>query len=618
MELSAKILSDIVVFSKYARYLPKENRRENWTEIVDRYRDMMCRRYPQLSEEILDKCSYIQNKLILPSMRALQFAGRPIEINPSRIYNCSYLPIDHPLAFSETMFLLLGGSGVGYSVQKHHIDKLPSINKPTKKRRFLVGDSIEGWADAVKVLFKSYFTGEPAPSFDFSDIRAKGTRLVTSGGKAPGPEPLKRGLFLIQLILDRKEHGSKLTPIECHDIMCHIADTVLSGGIRRASLISFFSADDEEMLTCKSGSWWEENSQRGRSNNSMVLLRNRADKESYNSMFQRIIDSGSGEPGVFWTNDKEILGNPCNEISLRAHGFCNLTTINSSEISNQKELEEFASIASFFGTLQAGFTNFHYLRPEWQKVAEKEALLGVSITGIASGKLDSLNLKKAAKVVLETNEKVAKAIGISKAARTTCVKPEGTSSCVLGTSSGIHAWHAPYYLRRMRLNKDETIYNYFKKNLSDILEDDWEKPNFQAIAALPIKAPESAIFRNEPIEELLERVSRFHMEWVAPGHRKGVNTHNVSCTVSVKEDEWDKVRDWMWDNRNNYNGIALFPFDYGTHRQPPFEDISKEEYEMKIKTLHNIDLNLVTESEDQTAHAEEIACAGGQCTLTTV
>ena len=298
---SVSILSDITVYNKYAKYIPELHRRETWDEIVTRNRDMHIAKFPQLKDEIMKTYELVYAKKILPSMRSLQFAGRPIEINNTRIYNCAYLPIDDYRSFSETMFLLLSGTGVGFSVQQHHIEKLPEIKISTKTKRYLIGDSIEGWADAVKMLTKSYFYGAPKPIFDFRDIRAKGTRLITAGGKAPGPEPLKECLFQIQKIFDRKQNGEKLTSLECHDIICHIADAVLSGGIRRAALISLFNIDDEDMLTCKFGNWWEENPQRGRANNSAVILRHKITEEEFFKLWKKIEMSGSGEPGLYFS-----------------------------------------------------------------------------------------------------------------------------------------------------------------------------------------------------------------------------------------------------------------------------------------------------------------------------
>jgi ribonucleoside-diphosphate reductase alpha chain len=402
---------------------------------------MHIKKYPHLKEEIEQTYKLVYERKILPSMRSLQFGGKSIELSPNRIYNCAYLPIDDYRAFGETMFLLLGGTGVGYSVQKHHVDKLPEINKPntSKRRRFLIGDSIEGWADAIKVLMKTYFEGGSTLVFDFSDIRHKGAQLVTSGGKAPGPQPLKECIVKIQGILDSKNTGDKLTSIETHDIVCHIADAVLAGGIRRAALISLFSADDDEMIAAKSGPWWELNPQRGRANNSAVLLRNRVTKEFFMSLWDKIKASGAGEPGIYLNNDKDWGTNPCCEIALRPFQFCNLCEVNVSNIESQEDLNERVKGAAFVGTLQAGYTDFHYLRPVWQRTTEKEALIGIGITGVGSGKAQQYNMAEAANIVNAENKRVADLIGINCAARTTTIKPSGTSSLVLGTSSGIHA-----------------------------------------------------------------------------------------------------------------------------------------------------------------------------------
>jgi ribonucleoside-diphosphate reductase alpha chain len=324
MDLGLEALSKITVFTKYSKYIPEAKRREDWNEIVNRYLSMMIKKYPKLEQAILHNGQLIKQKKVLPSMRALQFAGPAMEVNNARGYNCCYLPIDSVHGFSETMFLLLGGTGVGYSVQKHHVAQLPEIKKPGKSRNYLIEDSIMGWADAVKVLMKAYLEGSFMPKFDFRAIRHKGARLVTAGGKAPGPEPLKICLAHVQAILDRKQEGEKLIPLECHDILCHIANSVLSGGIRRSAMIALFSHDDEEMITCKYGNWWELNEQRGRANNSAVLLRGSISEEEFKSLWKRIELSNSGEPGIYWTNNIEWGTNPCCEIALRPFQFCNL------------------------------------------------------------------------------------------------------------------------------------------------------------------------------------------------------------------------------------------------------------------------------------------------------
>lgn len=617
MEISTKILSEITVYMKYAKHLRNLNRKESWDEIIDRNAEMHLKKNPELKDKIIEVYDrYVRPKLVLPSMRSLQFAGLPIELNPSRIYNCSYFPIDDWRCFSEGMFLLLSGVGVGYSVQFHHVEKLPEIRKPLKKRRYLVGDSIEGWADAVKVLLKAYFFGGTKPTFDFRDIRPKGTLLMTAGGKAPGPEPLMECLFKIERLLENKKDGEKLKPFECHLIMCYIADAVLSGGIRRSAMISLFSFDDDEMLTCKFGNWWETYPELARCNNSAVILRNRIERKEFAELWKKIEASRSGEPGFMMTNDIEFGLNPCAEISLRPFQFCNLSTINFPAANSQKELEEFARAAAFIGTLQASFTNFHYLNEKWKKTTEKEALIGVSMTGLSDNRLQNFDLKSVAKAVLEENEETANKIGINLAARCTCVKPEGTTSLVLGTSSGVHAWHSNYYIRRIRVLKNEPIYDYLLKNCPELLEDDFFKPKTQAVISIPIKAPDSAITREkESAIDLLERIKFLHETWIKPGHRKGSNTNNVSATITIKESEWECAGEWLWKNKNSYTALSFLPEDLGTYVQAPFESVTKEKYEEMFSKLKEIDLKNIKEIEDNSRLQEEVACGGNQCEI---
>jgi len=618
-EVSNEILSDITVFMKYAKYIPELQRRETWEELVTRNKEMHTKKFPNLKDEIESVYKFVYDKKILPSMRSMQFAGKPIEISPNRIYNCAYLPIDDWRAFGEAMFLLLGGTGVGYSVQKHHVEQLPEIRKPNQKRtkRFLIADSIEGWADAVKALVKSYFTGSSKVEFDFSDIRAKGARLVTSGGKAPGPQPLKECLIKVQGILDAKEDGDKLSPIEVHDMVCHIADAVLAGGIRRAALISLFSADDDEMIACKSGNWWETNPQRGRANNSAALLRHKMTKEFFMDLWKRVELSGAGEPGIYLTNDKDWGTNPCCEIALRPYQFCNLCEVNVSDIESQEDLNARVKAAAFIGTLQASYTDFHYLREVWKRTTEKDALIGVSMTGIGSGVVLGYNMKEAAKVVKEENVRVAGLLGINASARATTVKPAGTTSLTLGTSSGIHAWHNDYYVRRVRVGKNEAIYTYLAIYHPELVEDEYFRPHDTAVISVPQKAPAGAILRNESPIQLLERIKKVHLEWVKPGHRSGQNTHNVSATVSIKENEWEMVGEWMWDNKEHYNGLSVLPYSDHTYIQAPFEDCTEEKYNEMMKSLTNIDLSKVVELDDTTNLKGEAACAGGACEITT-
>mgnify|MGYP000937100714 CR=1 FL=1 len=616
--LDIKTLSDLTVFTKYARYRNDLERRETWDELVLRNMNMHIKKFPEIKKEIENAYQYVYDKKVLPSMRSMQFSGKPIEISPNRIYNCGYLPIEDWRAFSEIMFLLLGGVGVGYSVQRHHIEKMPLINKPNpnRKRRYLIGDSIEGWSDAIKVLMKSYFFGGSTIVFDFDDIRPKGSMLVTSGGKAPGPQPLKECIIKVRGILDHKNTGDQLTSLEIHDIVCYIADAVLAGGIRRAALISLFSADDDAMLTCKFGDWWEMNPQRGRANNSAVLLRHKITKEFFIDLFQKIKASGSGEPGFIFSNDKDYGVNPCCEISLRPYQFCNLTEVNVSNIESQDELNARCRAAAFIGTLQASYTEFHYLRSIWQRTTEKDALIGVGMTGIASDKIKDFDLLEAAKHVKSENARLATLIGINKAARTTTVKPSGTSSCVLGTSSGIHAWFAKYYIRRIRIGKNETLYNYLLANHPQLLVDDYFRSHDTAIIEIPQKAPAGAITRDESIYSFLSRIKKFNTKWVYGGHRKGENCNNVSATVYIKENEWEMVGEWMWENRKYYNGLSVLPYDGGTYVQPPFEEITAEEYAKRLNILTSVDVTKIKEELDNTDLSGEVACSGGSCTIT--
>ena len=626
MDLGLEALSNLTIFSKYAKFNSELKRRETWDEIVDRYQNMMIKKYPSLKDAIINAAMAIREKKVLPSMRALQFAGPAAEVNNARIYNCCYLPMDDYRSFSETMFLLLGGTGVGYSVQKHHVEQLPPITKPGKKKTYLIEDSIMGWADAVKVLFKAYMEGKFMPTFDFRAIRHKGARLVTAGGKAPGPEPLKICLTHVQAILDRKEEGSKLTPLECHDILCHIANSVLAGGIRRSAMISLFSHDDEEMITCKYGSWWETNEQRGRANNSAVLKRDQVSQDEFFALWKRIEASGSGEPGIYWTNNEDWGTNPCCEIGLRPYQFCNLCEVNVSDIKDQVDLNDRVAIAAFFGTLQAGFTDFHYLRPIWKQTTDKDALLGIGMTGIGSGEILKYDLKLASNTAKVVNSMISAQIGTNEAARVTCVKPSGTTSCVLGTASGIHAWHNPYYLRTIRFGKNEDIAAYMMVNHPELCEDDVLRPTDTLCVRIPIKAPEGSIFRTETAIDTLERVKKFATEWVTPGHNNGDNTHNVSATISIDSNrvyefksfnlnEWEVVGDWMWENREHYNGLSVLPYFGGSYQQAPFSDITEEEYNERIKSLKSLDLTKVTELDDNVEFSQTNACAGGSCSI---
>lgn len=665
----------MIVYSKYAKYLPNVKRREDWSELVQRNADMHAKKYPQIANEIYEVYGRsVLPKKVVPSMRSFQFAGKAIEVNHSRMFNCASRKLDSATAFAEVMFLLLGGSGVGISVQKHHVAEIPAITPPKKtSRKFVVSDDIMGWADAIKALMKSYTMDRAYVNFDFSDIRPKGTRLVTAGGTAPGPEPLKECVNNIRKILDRaiedRGSGTKIKPIEAHDIACHIANAVLAGGIRRSAMISLFSKDDEEMLTCKGNfqvdivettkidehnydvtikyngrlktlklsdwdmgnilktgtiAWYNLEEQRGRANNSVMLLRGNTTEEEFKLLMKKVELSKAGEPGIYWTNDLELGTNPCCEISLDLRGgFCNLTEVNVSGLEGQEDLNQRVKDATFLGTLQAGYTEFHYLGEQWQAIAEEDALLGVSMTGIGSGEVLDLDICEAAEKAVEENARVTSLIGINPAKRIGTVKPSGTASLVLGSSSGIHAWHNDYYIRRFRVNKDEALYKYALEKLgSTFVEDDVFSPKTTGVISIPIKAPDNAILRTETPIDLLERVKRFQIEWIRGSHREGENTHNVSVTVSIKGNEWDGVTEWMWINKDFYNGISVLDYDGGTYLQMPFEDITETKYKALSTRLSEVvkDFNIldIVEEEDIVDHKGESACSGGQCEISSI
>jgi ribonucleoside-diphosphate reductase alpha chain len=424
--------------------------------------------------------------------------------------------------------------------------------------------------------------------------------------------------------MERKQYGEKLSSLECHDIMCHIANSVLAGGIRRSAMISLFSHDDEEMITCKYGAWWELNEQRGRSNNSAVLKRGDVTEEEFNALWKRIEASGSGEPGIYWTNDLDWGTNPCCEIALRPFQFCNLCEVNVSDIESQEDLNNRVGVAAFFGTLQAGFYDFHYLRPIWSKTTQKDALLGIGMTGIGSGEILKYDLSIAANTAKVVNSMISEKLGTNEAARVTCIKPSGTTSLVLGTASGIHAWHNDYYLRTMRFNKSEDIATYMMINHPELVEDDLLRPTDTICLRIPVKAPEGSIFRTETAIDTLERVKKFSIEWINEGHINGANTHNVSATVSIDKsriyefksfnlDEWEMVGEWMWENRDVYNGLSVLNYDGGSYVQAPFEDISEEEYNIRVSNLKSVDLTNVIEMDDTVDFGAIQACGGGAC-----
>lgn len=586
-------LQNYTFVSKYARWLEDKNRRETWKEAVDRVRDMMHTMYADknISESIDWAYDMMYKKKVLGSQRALQFGGEPILKRHAKIYNCTSSYCDRLRFFQECFWLLLCGSGTGFSVQKHHVAKLPALShetKPEQGRKYVIEDSIEGWADALGVLLSSYFV-KPSEDrfkeykdqyvvFDYSNIRSKGSSLSSGVGKAPGFEPLQNGLEKIRALLDRciANGQKKLRPIDAYDIIMHSSDAVLSGGVRRSASLALFSADDEEMAKAKTGNWYMENPQRARSNNSALLLKDDTTFEEFKTLMESVKEFG--EPGFIWSDSTEMTFNPCVEVGMwpvdeesGKSGWqgCNLSTINCSSVADEDDFYERCKAAAIIGTLQAGFTKLDYLGEISQKIFEREALLGVSLTGIMEKHdlvLTEKVLKQGAKIAVETNKEISKKIGINQAARVTCLKPEGTSSSMLGTSSGIHPHHAKRYIRHVQANILEAPYQHFKKvNPQACERSSWSANNTDEVIKFPVEVPDGAKLKNQlPAVEMLSIVKDTQKNWVYSGKNRSLCTqeylsHNVSNTVTVKPDEWDDVTKYIYDNRKYFAGISLIP-----------------------------------------------------------
>jgi ribonucleoside-diphosphate reductase alpha chain len=586
-------LQNYTFVSKYARWLEDKNRRETWKEAVDRVRDMMHVQYDKfgISDEIDWAYDIMHKKKVLGSQRGLQFGGDPILKRHAKIYNCTSSYCDRLRFFQECFWLLLCGSGTGFSVQKHHVSKLPTLEHEVPNNnqgiKYVIEDSIEGWADALGVLLSSYFS-KPIEEFkiyknsyvvfDYSNIRPKGSPLASGVGKAPGFEPLQNGLEKIRNLLDRcvSNGQKKLRPIDAYDIVMHSSDAVLSGGVRRSASLALFSPDDEDMAKAKTGNWYVENPQRARSNNSALLLKNETTLEEFQMLMESVKEFG--EPGFIWSESTEMIFNPCVEIGMwpvdeetGKSGWqgCNLSTINCSSVVDEDDFYERCRAASIIGTLQAGFTTLAYLGNVSEKIFARESLLGVSLTGTMEKHdlvLTEKVLKNGAKIAVETNKEMAKKININQAARVTCLKPEGTSSSMLGTSSGIHPHHAKRYIRHVQANVLEAPYQHFKKiNPQACEKSSWSANNTDEVIKFPIEVPDGAKLKNQlPAVEMLSVVKETQKHWVNNGKNKSLCTqeylsHNVSNTVTVKPDEWDDVTNYIFDNRKYFAGISLIP-----------------------------------------------------------
>lgn len=639
--MPANSLQDYIFTSRYARHQADKNRRETWDETINRVRDMHLRACPQIKDEILWAFEKVREKRVLPSMRSMQFGGQAIEHKNERIYNCSFSVCNRIEFFRETLFLLLCGVGVGFSVEFEHVDQLPFLAPAideTSVEHFTIADSIEGWADAIDKLVDSYVKGYLV-EFNYSEIRPKGSQLKISGGKAPGHVPLRKSIEKVRAILDGAL-GRKLKPIEVYDIVMHTCDAVLAGGIRRSATICLFSIDDGEMMNAKTGNWFNENPQRARSNNSVKLIRNEVTEAQFKRVFER--QKQWGEPGFYFTDNIQYGSNPCVEIGLNpflpdADGnfteagwaFCNLTEINGSMIQSAEDFQTAVKAATIIGTAQASYTKFPYLGRTTEEICRRESLLGVSITGM----MDSPDLlfnpelqQQMAKYAIAVNEECAGKLGIPTAARITCVKPAGSTSLILGTASGIHPRHARRYFRRVQANTDDPVYQHFKSSNPHCCEQSkWSANKTDDVITFCVEAPANAITREEVgALDLLNKVSITQNNWVKYGTARPESSpglmHNVSNTVTVKPDEWDDVAEYIWAHRDQFTGIAMLPHSGDkVYVQAPHEAITTEEdialWESFCENYNDVDYTTLHEQDDVTALVQEAACAGGACSL---
>jgi ribonucleoside-triphosphate reductase len=642
-------MSEYIFMNRYSRHLARKHRRETWNETVDRVRDMHITKYPVVEESIIWAFEQVRQKRVLPSMRSMQFGGKPIVDKNARMYNCTYSPVDRVDFFGEAMYLLLCGCGVGFSVEYDNVNKLPTLKTPsfTDIQHVTIEDSVEGWSNAIKSLMQSYVDGVTV-EFVYKKIRNQGEK-IKSGGKAPGHIPLRRALEKIRGILDEvvKRDTPKLKTIEAYDIIMHSCDAVLSGGVRRSATICLFSPDDADMMNAKTGNWFEVNKQRARSNNSVKLVRDETSKDQFMRIFET--QKEFGEPGFYFVNNADTGTNPCVEIGLNPYlpegykmpdgtvleekksgfQFCNLTSINGSMLKTAKDFEIAVKAASIIGTCQAGFAEFPYLGAITEEVCRRESLLGVSITGMMDSPEIALNpqlQQQMAKVAIRMNKRISKKIGIPQAARVTCVKPEGTTSILLNTASGIHPRHAPKYFRRIQATKTDPVYKHFKENNPHCCEPSvWSANNTDDVITFCVEAPKGAITKDDiSALEFLEIVKETQKNWVIPGTALpdatvGLN-HNVSNTVSVKDHEWDEVAEYVYENREFFTGISLLADNGKTiYEQAPHQQINSHDDEAQwanfLESYERVDYTKLNEEDDNTIHKDIVACAGGSCEL---
>lgn len=639
-------ISKYIFTSKYARYLPDLKRRETWEEAVGRVEDMHLRKFedsllPEDISEIRRAFDLVREKRVVPSMRSMQFGGLPIESKNERQYNCAVRHVDSIRAFSESFFLLLCGCGVGFGLTDRYLDRLPRLVGPEDRtgivQTYVIEDTVEGWADSIEALLNCYFVNTAYAGrkivFDYSRIRPAGSPLKTSGGKAPGHEGLKAAHRKVKALLDSiiEDKGQdRLKTIDAYDILMHCADAVLSGGVRRSACSVMFDKDDVDMLMAKTGSWYTDNPQRGRSNNSVVLVRGQVSREEFDAVVGRTREWG--EPGFVFVDDPDMLYNPCFEIGMMpvTEGgvcgvtFCNLTSINGSLADTVDKFKEAAWAASLIGTLQASYTDFPYLSHEAEELTERESLLGVSITAMMDNPdvlLDPDIQREAAQVAVDTNQEWAQRIGINPAARVTAIKPEGTSTLALGSmSSGIHPSHAHRMFRRVQANKLDNVYQFFKSYNPHMCEpSEWSANATDDVITFPIQLPEKTMVKKDLTAlEHLDIIRKTQEAWVNSGsteYNKFNVSHNVSCTIVVQEDEWDDVITYLHGHQEVFAAVSLLASsgdkDYA---QAPMEAVTTEKdnerFEQMMKNIIPLDYTAMIESTDDTSLSQEVACGG--------
>ena len=617
--------------SRYARWLESEGRRETWRETVQRYIDFFIDR-EQLdkdSTETQEIYNAIYNLEVMPSMRCMMTAGEALKRDNVAGFNCSYLHIDHVRAFDELMYVLMCGTGVGFSVERNFINQLPEVAESmhATDTTIVVADSKMGWASAYRELISLLYSGK-VPKWDMRKVRPAGARLKTFGGRASGPEPL-HDLFVFTVAVFRKAHGRKLTSIECHDICCKIADIVVVGGVRRSALISLSNLSDQRMAKAKAGQWWENEGQRRLANNS-VAYTEKPDFSAFISEMQTLYESKCGERGIFSRVAAKKIAerngrrdpahnfgtNPCSEIILRSNQFCNLSEVVVREDDDLTSLKKKVKIATIIGTLQSTLTDFRYLRVRWKRNTEEEALLGVSLTGI----MDHYLLGKATtdlekwltemkNVAVETNKEWSEKLGINQSTAITCVKPSGTVSQLVNSASGIHPRFSKYYIRRVRGDKKDPL-SVFMSDSGIPVESDVMSPNTTDVFSFPVKAPETSVtVKDVGAMEQLKLWKTYQNFWCE---------HKPSITIYYTDDEYLEVAQWIWDNFDICSGISLLPYSDHVYQQAPYEEIDEEKYKKLVAEMpQNINWEDLAqlETEDNTVGSQELACVGGACEI---